>query len=134
MSGVGWTDSLPRGRLTVLPMRFLTSGSMYSVFPPCEIRLAEQARGKIRFFAGPVASPAVPCYNLCCKRSRVVCATPWTGFENEVLMPTRITCRNECRNRRQTIVRKGFSVPSVVNPKASYTGRNEEIRILCGSI
>ena len=49
-------------------------------------------------------------------------------------MLIRITCRNRCRDQRQTIVRKGFSVPLVGNPKASYTVNEANPRILCGSV
>jgi len=49
-------------------------------------------------------------------------------------MPIRITCRNKCRDQRQTIVRKGFSVPLVGNPEASHTVNRANPRILCGSV
>jgi hypothetical protein len=49
-------------------------------------------------------------------------------------MPTRITCRNKWMEDRQTIDDKGFILPLVGNPKASYTVNKANPRILCGSI
>jgi hypothetical protein len=62
------------------------------------------------------------------------CAVPWTGFEKEVLMLIRITCRNKMLIGHNTIDSIGFITFSTGTPKASYTGREEEIRILCGSV
>ena len=49
-------------------------------------------------------------------------------------MPIRIRCRNKSLERQQVIERIGFIVSSASNPKASYTERKQELRILCGSI
>ncbi|HUW19152.1 MAG TPA: hypothetical protein VMW16_07620 [Sedimentisphaerales bacterium] len=72
---------------------------------------------RIRAFAGLQASRA-----------------PWTGFEKGVLMLTRITCPNKWMDDRQAIDDKSFSAPLAGNSKASYMVRNDQSRILCGSI
>ena len=48
-------------------------------------------------------------------------------------MLIRTTCRNQCRDQRQTTLRKGFNVPLVGDPKASHTVNKANPRILCGS-
>lgn len=49
-------------------------------------------------------------------------------------MPIRISCLDKVSDGQQVVERNGFIAPSVTNPKASYTGRQQEFRILCGSI
>lgn len=47
------------------------------------------------------------------------------------------TCTTDGDKRlrqRQLIGRAGFISPSIGNPVASYTDRNEDSRILCGAI
>jgi len=49
-------------------------------------------------------------------------------------MPIRITRRAKWKDNRQSLERKRLIAPLAGYPKASYTGRNEEARLLCGSI
>ena len=49
-------------------------------------------------------------------------------------LPIRISCCDKMLDRRQHIENKGIRASSFGNPKASYTGRKPELRILCGSI
>jgi hypothetical protein len=61
-------------------------------------------------------------------------AARWMGFEKGLLMSIRITRRDKRLRQRQLIAGTGFISPSRVNPVVSYTDRNEDSRILCGSI
>ena len=58
----------------------------------------------------------------------------WKGFEKEVLMPIRITCRYKRLTQRQLVAGVGFIVPSREYREASYTGTSENSRILYGAI
>ena len=49
-------------------------------------------------------------------------------------MPIRIRCRDKPPDRQQAIESKGINTLSVKNPKACYTDRKPELRILCGSV
>jgi len=49
-------------------------------------------------------------------------------------MPTRTTRRAKWKDKRQSLERKRLIAPLVGYPKASYMGKNEEARSLCGSI
>jgi len=49
-------------------------------------------------------------------------------------MPIRIRCRDKPPDRQQAIESKGVNMYSVKNPKAFYTDRKPEIRILSGSV
>jgi hypothetical protein len=62
------------------------------------------------------------------------CAVPWTGFEKEVFMLTRIRPPDKWVSRRQLVERTGFIAPLANYSKASYAYRNEECPIFCGSI
>jgi hypothetical protein len=64
---------------------------------------------------------------------RAFAARP-TGFEKEVLMLIRTTCPDKWLNRQQVVEEARFITPSARNPKPFYTGRNDGLRILCGSI
>jgi len=50
------------------------------------------------------------------------------------IMPIRIRCRYIPPDREQTIEIEGIITPSVINPRAYYTGSKTELRILCGSV
>ena len=52
----------------------------------------------------------------------------------EVFMLIRITYRDKCLDEQKVIERTDFIVPLTGYPKASYTGKKRELRILCGSI
>ena len=49
-------------------------------------------------------------------------------------MPIRIRCRAKLLDSRQVIKCEGLNTPSARNPKACYTDRKPELRILCGSV
>ena len=49
-------------------------------------------------------------------------------------MPTRITRRAKWPNQIQPFDIQRLVTPGEGFPEASYTGRNEEVRILCASI
>jgi len=46
----------------------------------------------------------------------------------------RTTCRAKWVAKRQTMERRRLIVALAEHPKASYTDRNEDSRILCGAI
>jgi hypothetical protein len=48
-------------------------------------------------------------------------------------MPTRITRRDKWLDGQQVLEEEGLIASLASNPKASYAGRNQELRILCGS-
>jgi len=56
------------------------------------------------------------------------------GFEGNVLLLTRIRCRNNPLNGRKVIDGKSVKVTLATNPKASYTAKKQGFRILCVSI
>lgn len=61
-------------------------------------------------------------------------ADQWPGFDRKVLMPIRITCRAKWRDRREVVEKQGLDALWAAYPKASYTDKNENPRVLCGSI
>jgi hypothetical protein len=46
----------------------------------------------------------------------------------------RITCHHKRLEERQVIARTGFRASLVSDPQVSYRGKNQEFRVLCGSI
>jgi hypothetical protein len=58
----------------------------------------------------------------------------WTAFDQEVLMPIRTTWRPKWLQETQVAEQTGLIMPSREDPRVSYGDRNEDSRILCGSI
>ena len=67
-------------------------------------------------------------------REAETCAAQGAGYEKEVLMPIRITCRDKCSDRPKLIELIGFLMRSKEDREASYRGANADSRILCGSV
>ena len=54
------------------------------------------------------------------------CEAPWTGYEKEVLMPTRITRPAKWKDNQQSLERKSLIAPLVGYPKASYMAETKK--------
>jgi hypothetical protein len=54
--------------------------------------------------------------------------------DKEVIMPIRISCHDKLLNSVQLIESTGINTPPANNPKACYTDRKTQLRILCGSV
>jgi hypothetical protein len=73
------------------------------------------------------------------------CPQPWTGWRAQsgrralrqgrrIIMLIRIKRRDKPRDKAQPAVDKRLSMPWSLGPMASYTGKKQEFRILCGSV
>ncbi len=61
-------------------------------------------------------------------------AARWMDSVREDLMLIRITYWDKCLDEQKVIEGTDFIVPLTGYPKVSYTGKKQELRILCGSI
>jgi hypothetical protein len=83
---------------------------------------------KVAVAVAPIGSVRSP------TREAETWAAQGAGCEKQVLMPIRITCHDKCSDRRKLVEMIDFIMPSKESREASYTDRNEDSRILCGSI